>query len=192
MSTPCPCQRPGVKPTSAYALGCRHPASLTAVRNYRKRWRAGLHQPGWIDSTGTRRRLEALAAIGWSANALADHTGLSYRWLRELRAGKTDRITRKTRDRVTAIYNQLWDTPGPCPWARGHATRHGWAVPMAWDDDTIDDPTAQPDLGRPARGRIDPADITHLESFGHTRHQIAERLAVDPESITTALRRKAS
>ena len=190
----CPCQRPGVKPTSAYTLGCRHQASLTAVRNYRKRWRAGLNQPGWIDSTGTRRRLEALATIGWSANAIADHTGLSYRWIRELRRGKTPRITRNTRDLVARVYDQLWDTPGPCSFARGHATRNGWAPPMAWDEHTIDDPAARPDLGHQPRSRVDNADVTHLASYGLTRDQIADSLGVTPDSLRDILarRRKAS
>lgn len=192
--TDCPCQRPGVKPTSAYTLGCRHEASLTAVRNYRKRWRAGLNQRGWLNGTGTRRRLQALAATGWSANAIATRTGLSARWLLELRRGKNTRVERRTDQRIRAVYDQLWDQPGPCPIARRLAARAGWPPPMAWDDHSIDDPAAAPDLGRRPRSRVDDADVTHLASYGLTRDQIADRLGVTPDSLRDILarRRKAS
>lgn len=171
---------------------CRCPTAREAYRLYRKRLREHRHQPLRVDATGTARRLQALAAIGWPTSDLAQRTGHSSIALQQWRSGRHRRVHRATHQIITSLYEQLWDTAGPSTYSRRHATRHGWAVPMAWSDDTIDDPNGRPDLGRRPRGRIDLADITHLERFGHTRTQIAARLGVDPESITTALRRKAS
>lgn len=107
------------------------------------------------DGTGTRRRLQALVCMGWSQYELAGRLGYS--------AGNfgkvvhATRVTAATADAVAGLYDQLWDTPPPQTDTRGRAAvgrakhraqERGWLPPLAWDDDTIDDPTAAPDTGR--------------------------------------------
>lgn len=191
MTTTCPCQL-GYRPSTAYRRGCRHDHTRAIVNRHEKHRTHGATTPPYTDATGTARRLQALAAIGWSSDSLTPHTGITVRYLSNLRAHRRRQVRRETAAAISRVYDQLWNQPGPSRHMRARAHHFRWAPPMAWDDQSIDDPAAQPDLGRPGRGRIDLADITHLEAYGYTRTAIAERLHVDPESITTALRRKAS
>lgn len=104
-----------------------------------------------IDGTGTRRRLQALVAKGWSQSELARRMGMD-------RANFAGTITRalvyaSTVRSVNALYHELWrldpEQHGvPARWAeqaRKLAAAQGWAPIGAWDDDRIDDPDAFPD-----------------------------------------------
>lgn len=103
-----------------------------------------------VDPTGTRRRLQALACLGWSINRLADESGLDRQRLDHALHGGQAVVSTVTA--VVALYERLWDQPAP---ARDHrekiaaarainrARNEGWAPPAAWDDDTIDDPAAE-------------------------------------------------
>jgi DNA-binding CsgD family transcriptional regulator len=95
-----------------------------------------------IDATGTRRRIQALVRIGWPLSELADRLGVS---LQNVYAyTKRDRVWRSTATKITAIYDELSMTPGPSSSASKRAQSKGWAPPLAYDDDTIDDPKARP------------------------------------------------
>lgn len=104
-----------------------------------------------VDGTGTRRRLQALITLGWSVQRLADHHGLDRQ---ALDAALTQRpIQAKTARAVRRLYDELWDqappeTTGPEKVAAARSRRRAqamsWAPPLAWDDDTIDDPDALP------------------------------------------------
>lgn len=104
-----------------------------------------------VDATGTRRRLQALAALGWPVREVAARVGMSRinLWQDMQRARVLAGTARSVRD----VYNELWDESPP----RGtraerisvaktlaHARARGWPSPLAWDDDTIDDPAAKP------------------------------------------------
>lgn len=195
MTQPCPCQL-GYRPSTAYRRGCRCDHTRTIVNRHEKHRANGATPPPYTDATGTSRRLQALAAIGWSSDSLTTHTGITTRYLSNLRTRCRHQVRRETAELIRRVYDQLWNQPGPSQHMRARANHFRWAPPMAWDDHAIDDPTATPQHGTPGRtgprGRIDLDDITHLEFFGYSRRQIAERLRVDPESIATALRRKAS
>lgn len=104
-----------------------------------------------IDGTGTRRRLQALVAKGWSQSELACRLGME-------RASFSTTITgglvrAHTVRAVMALYDQLWrEDPAahgvPRRWieaSRRHALARGWAPVGAWDDDQIDNPDAFPD-----------------------------------------------
>ena len=45
---------------------------------------------------------------------------------------------------MAALYDELWNTPGGSAQSERIAARHGWALPIEWDDDRIDDPKARP------------------------------------------------
>lgn len=107
-----------------------------------------------VASTGIRRRLQALVATGWSQARLAGHLGLTpSNFGAMMRSGQ---VTAGTAQAVRDMYDRLWNQPPPghsqraraaASRARKHAAERGWAPPLAWDDDQIDLPGAQPANG---------------------------------------------
>ena len=131
-----------------------------------------------IDGTGTHRRLQALMTLGWSQSKLAAEIGYSVRNFNHLVQGKRD-VTVTNARAVADLYERLWNTEPPRATIgdRGAHTRskryaadHGWVGPMWWDTDTIDDPTARPNL-----------DNTTPQNTG--RGRLAEHVAEDTEWI---------
>lgn len=195
MTTSCTATRHG--DALAYQVDrCRCPSAREAYRVYRKRLREGRHPPAHVDACGTARRLQGLAALGWSFSVLAARVGTDRRTLQQRTTGRFDRVHRRTHDTVVALYDELSTQPGPSNRTRRRALAAGWAVPALWDDDAIDDPDARPATDPPRRrgahGRVDLADVDHLASYGYTPAAIAARLDVDVESIAQARRRAAA
>jgi hypothetical protein len=100
-----------------------------------------------VPSAGTRRRIQALVAIGWSMAKLADRLGVQPTNLPAVL--NRPNVLVATRRAVVSLYDELWDTAPPtdahrdkiaASRARNMARRNGWPPPMAWDDDEIDDP----------------------------------------------------
>jgi len=124
--------------------GCRCPAAREAYRLANKRRREGRHDPQVVPSLGTARRLQALAAIGWSGPDLARELGYrSAAAVTYLQRRYRPAVLRTVADRVTEVYERLSMTPGPSRRAVDTAVRNGWVPPLAWDDDEIDDPAAR-------------------------------------------------
>lgn len=104
-----------------------------------------------INAAGTRRRLQALQAVGWPQKILAERLGLAERKVWGLLFA--NKVFLRTSRNVAALYDEIWDQipeqsgvqPTYAKRARASAERRGWVVPLAWDDKTIDDPEAQPD-----------------------------------------------
>lgn len=96
-----------------------------------------------IDSCGTRRRVQALAWMGWPGEVVAVRAGIRPSALRTLILPYR-RISSAAAARVAAVYDELSHLPGPSTLAAGKARGLGHAPPAAWDDDTIDDPKARP------------------------------------------------
>jgi AraC-like DNA-binding protein len=106
---------------------------------------------GWSDgqmvpAIGIRRRIQALHAIGWSAPEIASRLGVTKQAVRDLCRPSGQLALPSTRTAVARVYDELWDQKPTGPrvtvtkqWAR----RNGWLPPLAWDDDTIDDPTTE-------------------------------------------------
>lgn len=101
-----------------------------------------------IDGTGTRRRLQALMAAGWTCQQIAAaHPG----WTPG-KAGRDavqklveqQRVRRTIADRVAVVYAQLEDLDGDSVQTRARALARGWAPPEAWWPEDLDDPEAQP------------------------------------------------
>jgi transcriptional regulator with XRE-family HTH domain len=154
-----------------------------------------------MDITGTRRRAQALVACGWSQARLARELGLTAaNFCGMLRR---DQVTAATARAVSDLYDRLWNRPPPehdqhtrgaAARARNHAGRQGWAPPLAWDDDQIDDPH-----GRPAEGWRRPARITRrsaalaedarelMRAQAYSRQHAAGRLGVSPAALERAL-----
>lgn len=150
-----------------------------------------------VDATGTRRRLQALATQGWTLAQLAARAGLPDRQAvdRAMRASTTSAGTART---IRALYDQLWNQR-PTPANRHeqaaitrtirYAKKQGWAPPLAWDDDTIDDPDAAPDTGEHARRGADLDEYLFLVRAGETPYRAAQRLGVTLSAIEQQARR---
>lgn len=103
-----------------------------------------------LTTIGARRRLRALASLGWPNTELADHLGASAScvaaWMDQRR------ISPAQRDAIAVVYDRLSMKPpeaGGIAQDQAESTRHaarqcGWAPPLAWDDDVIDQAGAQP------------------------------------------------
>jgi len=109
----------------------------------------GARTPIW--GTGTRRRLQALVAKGWTQSELARRLGVD-----RANFGRTivsNLVEAGTARAVLALYDELWrldPTEQGVPRHRAEAARliarnNRWAPIGAWDDESIDDPQATPD-----------------------------------------------
>lgn len=150
-----------------------------------------------INATGTRRRLQALIAAGWPQHHLAVRLGMT-----DSNFGGTlrrDRTLVRTARAVRALYDDLWRadplghgaSPAGVTQARNRAAANGWAPAGAWDDDTIDDLAAKPDLGgKVSRQEAIAEDAQWLiESQDYTREQAAGRLGVSRDAVNHAISR---
>jgi len=104
-----------------------------------------------VDPTGTRRRIQALVALGWSFSNIADGVNVLPNNLGTTM--RSPRVRAGTARAVRALYDQLWDQAPPenthseklsASRARNRAKAADWAPPMAWNDHEIDDPKAKP------------------------------------------------
>ncbi|MDJ0466095.1 hypothetical protein [Streptomyces sp. H27-C3] len=103
-----------------------------------------------IDPTGTRRRVEALGALGWPRQAMAD--ALGHHKNRFYTALASERVSARFARKVADLYDRWWDQKpadhGVAAWvaerARRVAAEQQWPSPLAWDDASLDDPSAVP------------------------------------------------
>lgn len=127
---------------------CRAEIARDARERYRRRAMArhGVCPPLRIDGTGTRRRLEALAALGWYEWEIAARLGVTRQSVTQLRDDRMHYPASVAA--VRAVYDELSMTvPPPDKYryrSRQRAALHGYLPPLAWDDEYIDDPAAQP------------------------------------------------
>jgi hypothetical protein len=96
----------------------------------------------FVPRIGAVRRVQALLAIGWTHKAMSALVGQGSNWTANFVHQQGTWVTRRNHLRVVALYDELWDKPGPSAATRGRAARKGYLPPLAWDDDSIDDPAA--------------------------------------------------
>ena len=86
----------------------------------------------------TRRRVRALAAMGWSQRALAEQTGVHRSVLAAVASGARARVAAATATRVARAYRRLLALPAPrgrsASQARAAAGRRRWRGPAYWAD----------------------------------------------------------
>lgn len=86
----------------------------------------------------TRRRVRALAAMGWSQRALADLSGVHRSTLAAVASGARARVARQTERRVAAAYRRLLASSAPrgrsAAQTRAAAGRRRWRGPAYWAD----------------------------------------------------------
>lgn len=166
--------------------GCRCSACRTANRLNKRRVDRGHAYAHWAEVPtamepviGTRRRLHALTAVGWSAHALAERLGVTQGVVAAL-STRTKRVHPSTAAAVRRLYDDLWDQTPPAAGserARRYAAAQGWPPPMAWDDDDLDDPAATPNHELPVT-EIDEVLLERALAGERTRVQARERLSV--------------
>lgn len=162
-----------------------------------------------VDATGTRRRMQALVAIGWSISCLGRRLGITN--IHNTIA--SDQVYARTALAVSQLYAELWDVRPPetthrerysASRARNYAAAHGWLPPIWWDDDMIEDPQHEPtiDLDEPRgvdevaiRRRIGGDRTVHLtraerwhlirlmHADGHNDQQIARRTGINDRQV---------
>ena len=148
-----------------------------------------------IPAAGSIRRCRALIAIGHEYQDLIDESNLGLKTIQVLVAGRVDAISERSAAAVSRAYAVLSKRSGSSNRARSRAAREGWHGPMAWDEDTIDDPQAEPETGESA-GRMSPAELAAyreqealwLASYGVSSEEIAKRLGVSPKYMRERLR----
>lgn len=151
-----------------------------------------------VDATGTRRRLQALAAIGWPLELLADELARRPSSLR--RSMTSLSITARTARDVAALYERLAYTPPPrdtrmqcaaVDATRAHAAAHGWLPPMAWDNINIA-ASPPPNTAQPIAEDVDEIaveraiagdDIRYADLTAAERDQVVHRLTERGRSI---------
>lgn len=121
-----------------------------------------------VDATGTRRRMQALIALGWSGRLLQRRLGMSSRTLWCLLRGMDNGLVHaSTRANVAALYDELSLLVPPAgrvrTRARNIAQANGWLPPLAWDDDTLDDPMTGPAHEYDAEVDVDELDEIAIE-----------------------------
>jgi hypothetical protein len=105
----------------------------------------------YIDARGTRRRLQALHALGYSLERIEKLTGFSKSNLRQVIFGERRFVFGDTADKVRAAYEihsmRLPEASnrveqGHITKARNRAQANGWPPPLAWDSiDNDPDPS---------------------------------------------------
>lgn len=162
-------------------------------------------QPFTVDGTGTRRRLQALHRVGWSSQEIGDRLGVTRIAVNNLMR-REGPVRRSTAERIAALYDQMWDQVPPVrtgkaagvrPRDMARAAALGWALPMQWDDETIDDPDETPwtDDPRgahvPGHGVVNRDSLTDCAEWGMTVREAAHRLGVSREAIEVGVTRHA-
>lgn len=110
---------------------------------------------GMVDSTGTVRRIQALAVIGWPTSWLDAKLGQTKGYTHHVLTAP--RVLHRTAKRYAALYDQLWDSAPPSETrdqlgavtrTKRWAERNWWSPAAAWDDGRgphgIDNPDATP------------------------------------------------
>ena len=102
-----------------------------------------LAELGFVPAVGTHRRIQALAARGYTKAEIGLAMGVSDSAVFNLMA--RDTLTLGVAEKVKVAYEKLCMGSGSSETMRWRALREGWLPPLAWDEHTMDDPDAKPD-----------------------------------------------
>ncbi|WP_404351866.1 helix-turn-helix domain-containing protein [Phycicoccus jejuensis] len=137
-------------------------ANLSLARVY------GEQARGHVPRIGAQRRIQALMALGWPHEAIA--AAGAQNTSNVLNSGGHLMTAARWRE-VRDVYERLSMTPGPSPETRGWARSLGYAPPLAWDEDAIDDPTAEPQGTERGGGQagplVDSVAVSRAVEGGH-------------------------
>lgn len=105
-----------------------------------------------VDATPSRRRIQALQAVGHPYRVIARASGCTDTRLSLIAEGQPT-VRKAVADRIADAYRQLaYKAPTfdrHTSRTRNNAAAKGWHGPLAWDEVTINDPAATPDTDNP-------------------------------------------
>lgn len=139
-----------------------------------------------VPALGTRRRVQALAALGHTFTRIGEGMGISGSGAHALAHSDRDTIRVAAASKVAALY-ETWsmqlppsNTPGEhraASRARSAAKRHGWLTPLAWDDIDHDPEPAIAD-DQAALDDVDEVVVARIVAGEHLPANTRERFAV--------------
>lgn len=151
--------------------------------------------PSKVDATGSRRRVQALAAIGWPGETVAVHANLHPRHISTLLQQQT--ILASTAQGIAAAYDDLRYRSARrnrvskrvATRTRNRAAAKRWPPPKYWDQhpDAIDDPHFTPEYKLTQAELLAEEARWLMDIGGLTRTQAAERLGKDRSYIDRVL-----
>lgn len=93
-----------------------------------------------VPAVGLRRRVQALARLGWTQRELAGRLGIPFESFKKIVSQPV--TSRGNAEKVRLVYAELCWQQGPSNSARLRAERLGWPSPIDWHDP--DDPAEIP------------------------------------------------
>lgn len=139
-----------------------------------------------VNSVGTTRRLQGLVALGFENREIAAELGMHDNHIARLIYGRRSRITARNASRVEEVARRLELSPPPdsaaSRKAKRRAARNGWNPIFAWDEESIDDPTAKP--AQRSKKKSDWWDsYLELREFGMSPQDAADRLGISWNTV---------
>lgn len=142
----------------------------------------------WVLSIGAGRRVQALRAIGWDCEALAEQLDIHPSDIPRVSARPF--ITYEKWLRIRDGYERLSMTRGPSKRAAANAERQKWVLPMEWEGYDIDDPRVKPKKARrttsdefQAKLADRKARVQELVNQGFSSREIADFLGVSYRTV---------
>lgn len=90
-----------------------------------------------VPAIGTRRRIQALKALGHSGADIAKPLGVTYQAVHKLEHGTSDKVFAATAEKVAVVFEQMCMVPAigyHQRRMRNQALARGYLPPLAWDD----------------------------------------------------------
>ena len=172
--------------------GCGRPARIRGMckSHYQAARKYEFNRTRWSrrPSIGTARRLRALIAIGHSQTEIGTLLGIHPSYISKLAEQNREHVNPDTAERVNALYNKLSMTPGKSKRSLRLAQSKGWAPPLAWDEDDIDNPEAHPDRGIHVKPKF-MERYRELRDLGYSDFDILRKWQMRPESLLRQLNR---
>lgn len=151
----------------------------------------GLGLSRLVRSEGTVRRLRALIAIGYRQDELQGMLRCSAPGLSLIMNGGRGLVRVGFAVDVDRVFQQCQLVPRSDVRSINRAKRLGWVPPLAWDEDTIDDPDAEPILVERSGDDDWFGTLMELRELGLSDRDAAERMGLKLNTLASRLRRLA-
>lgn len=144
-----------------------------------------------VPALGTTRRLQALVANGYSQREICRRLGWAWQGnATALFLGRAEYVVARRAREVADLFTQLQMVPGTDVRARNRGRDHGWALPLDWDEDHIDDPNYEAERSHvrsivrdPERIEWRKQKVAELTVLGYSAEDIAARLRCTARTV---------